>query len=284
MAGDVSQALAVQQSIPVIQQMISFYLSLAIAAFSLFFLMRNFIMQAKLRFYITKYFFIRVAPFGESLYAHAVMMSSNDNALVKNVYAKLIKTDGAIKQYNLETNMVCEVANQGLVGDYKILSSSPLEIFEKDKVNSRVYVFVISEYKDKIRELSSSLENFIANQKTQLSTPGVSEDQKKSMFLELIKFQIDLVNKVYDFIQIEEGVYNLTMYIEYEKRIACLNYKRKATIENSLSFRVDANYKLSMRDKILQYVKDASIQMIKNSPVTTPLPHYIPLDIVENAN
>lgn len=281
MAGDLSQVPTVQQSIPIVQQIISFYLSLAIAALSLFFLSRSFILQAKLKFFVTKYFFIRVAPFGEALYAHTVSMTLNDNALIKNAYAELVKTSGAVKKYNLETQMVCKVASEGLVGDYNILSSSPLEIFEKEKSNSRVYVFVINEYKEKIKEISSSLENYILNQKRLMATTNPSEDKKKEMFHDLIRFQIESTNQIYDCLQIEEGEYELTMYIEYEKKIACLNCKWTSKAKSKLKFNVDSSYKKSMRDKILKYMQDASIQLIGNSQVTTPLPHYIPYDITE---
>jgi len=284
MAGDISQIASLQQSIPLYQQLISFYLSLGITALSLFFLTRNLVLQAKLKFYITKYFFIRVAPFGESLYVHTILMSSNDSALIKNVYAKLVKKDGANKKYTLETQMVCEVTNQGLSGDYKMLSSSPLEILEKDKVNSRVYVFVISEYMNKIKELGYSLENFILNQRLQASTQNISAEQRKKMTLDLVNLQFELTNQVYDCLQIEEGEYELTMYMEYEKKVACLNYKRTVKVNNSLTFSVDATYKQSARDKILKYIKEASLQILKGSQLTAPLPQYVPPKIIEKTN
>lgn len=273
---DTSQAVTLQQSLPLFHQQFSFYVSLFTAAISLALLIRGITLANKVEIHLTKDVFLRVAPFGESLYVHSVSISTNGSSLIKNAFATLEKTSGAKKQFDLKIHMVGSNEEKGILGDYKLLSSSPLDILETDKTKSRLFVFVLSNYSDKIQMAINRYDEELLIKKPLIEQSEHDQTTRNALFLDLYKFRQTLLENIKECLQVEEGEYILTLFIDYEQKMRHLPLKSTKRTNSSIRFKIDSRARSQIIESTSNYLNLAGLQVLTNQPVTAPLPTYIP--------
>lgn len=161
-----------------------------------------------------------------------------------------------------------------------MLSFSPLDIIEKDKSCSRIYLFLISNYEDKFTAIRNEYElaindikNILAATKEQTEISELFERAKNTTIL--------TIEKIVKNLQIEDGEYKFTITIQYEEKFKHFTSTRTRETKKSIKFTVESNVREILKMQIEKYMHKATLSTLTNDPQILPWPTYTPIKCKE---
>ncbi len=243
--------------------------------------------KAKLEIVLTKEVFFRIADYGEVLYANAVLVANDANAMITGIKASLKKTNGATKAFDLEIAQLGEKArDKDGNNQYYFHSTSPLAIIPENNVQRQVYIFQHESYAENTKkEFLLFKRNLLAihNQYDYNNTTYDEMDEASKLRLEA-ELEDTIKNcsqKIMDTIQIEPGNYTLSLTVDYRPlRKSIWRVSSKKTI-STIEFVVEGHAKDYMRTNLEDYLKNWMLQYFTKSDRAFSWPEYSPVEVKE---
>lgn len=233
---------------------------------------------------LTRQIFFRLNDSGESIFLKPVLLAENGSVLIKNVRAKLLRTDSdAIKHWNIEFLQFGEIVrNQDhVLSDHFFYSSSPLTFITNNKPERAVYHGRVEQYAQEVEAIIEDYKSKLNTMRSEIPTAFVPGDESKmkEAFSKLFTQIQETTNELKNKIQLERGSYRVDLTIEYISIGRIIKRNRKS--QSSITFKIEKN----AHDKIVNNVQGTLLSIgrnwLFNEQNTIFYPEYQPKDVVE---
>lgn len=239
--------------------------------------------KSNLEIALTREVFFRILETGEALYLNAVLVAYDVGALITDINASLKKEDGATKEFIMNVAQIGEKfrSTQGLY-QFSFHSSSPLAFIPENDPQRQVYICEHASYAEATRQEFQSFQQKLFQLKEKYSGISNTDEAQMAQFVHAIK---DATNSacasIMDKIQIEAGMYSLTLTVTYRQKGKYLPMFITKKAKSRIQFVVDTYARDMMRYSLNEYLQKKSYQFATNQSEAIATPEYSPSNVVE---
>ncbi|MDQ1471745.1 MAG: hypothetical protein QOJ99_3225 [Bryobacterales bacterium] len=258
-------------------QYFGFYVSVILASLQALNLMK----RGRLSVVVTKDVFFRVTETGEALFCSANLLARHAPVLIREVKAKLERTNRPQKSFDLEISQFGEkVRGNSLIAEHYFYGTSAL-LHIPDSIPQRaVYLCVQGNYRDLIQTEFVAFRRAILDYKQETQTAGISVDPGD--FAKTLQKRIDdYSGRLMTAVQIEPGSYKLSVSVSYENPARFTFFARPKAVESSISFTVGPDVKTLLWTELKQALQTAGENLLFDRSVEMKYPSYHPTNVRE---
>ncbi len=243
--------------------------------------------KATLEIVLTREVFFRILDTGESLYSTAVLVAYDTGALIQDVKAALVKTNGATKAFDLRVAQVGEKYRTP-EGSYQFgfHSTSPLTFVPPSNPQRCVYICEHESYSGYTRQQFQQFQEALFKIKERYSfvMEGTPDPAQLDNLIQDAEGAVEVaVTGIMDKIQIEPGKYTLTITATYRQKGKFFPMAIRGVSTSKVNFVVEDYARDVFRHSLREHLQARARQVLLDQPATASTPEYSPVEVQECA-